>query len=66
MTSLAEELPKQQARVRKVLGHYKEIGDAGNFGAAMIENSLRGAAEAVASGDVLAMLAAHEALKDIK
>jgi hypothetical protein len=66
MTSLAEALPKQQARVRKVLGHYKEIGPAGSFGAAMIENSLRLTDEAVASGDVGAMISAYKDLKDIK
>jgi hypothetical protein len=66
MTSLAEALPKEQARVREVLGHYKEIGAPGAFGAAMIENSLRMTDEAVASGDVGAMIAAYEDLKDIK
>ena len=66
MTSLAEALPKEQARVRKVLGHYKKIGPVGAFGAAMIENSLRMTDEAVASGDVGVMIAAYEDLKDIK
>ena len=33
MTTLGEELPKEQARVREILGHYKEIGPAGMFGA---------------------------------
>jgi hypothetical protein len=66
MTSLAEALPVQQARVRKILGHYKEIGDAGAFGAAMIEHSLSKADKAVMSGDINAMIAAHEELKDIK
>jgi hypothetical protein len=66
MTSLAEALPKEQARVREILGHYKEIGAPGAFGAAMIENSLRLTDEAVASGDVGAMISAYKDLKDIK
>jgi hypothetical protein len=66
MTSLAEALPKEQARVREVLGHYKEIGAPGAFGALMIENSLRMTDKAVASGDVGAMIAAYRELKDIK
>jgi hypothetical protein len=66
MTSLAEALPEQQARVREVLTHYKEIGDAGKFGAYMIEHSLSKADKAVMSGDINAMIAAHEELKDIE
>ena len=66
MTTLAEQLPKEMARVRKVLGHYKEIGAPGMFGAAMIEQSLRAADKAVMSGDVVAMLAAFNDLKEIQ
>jgi hypothetical protein len=66
MPSLAEALPEQQARVREILGHYKEIGDSGKFGATLIENSLRMTDKAVASGDVGAMIAAYEDLKTIK
>jgi len=64
--SLAEALPKEQARVREVLGHYKEIGPAGAFGAAMIEQDLSAADRAVASGDVVAMLRAYQTLKEIQ
>lgn len=63
--SLAEALPKEQARVREVLGHYKEIGPAGFFGASMIEVELAKADRAAASGDVVAMLRALESLKEI-
>ena len=31
--TLGDALPKEMARVRDVLGHYKEIGPAGMFGA---------------------------------
>lgn len=64
--SLAEALPKEQARVREVLGHYKEIGPPGAFAVVMIEQSLRSADKAVMSGDVVAILAAYEDLKQIQ
>jgi hypothetical protein len=66
MKTLGDALPKEMARVREVLGYYKEIGPAGMFGATMIEQSLRTADEAVMSGDVVAMMRAYEDLKSIK
>jgi hypothetical protein len=66
MQSLAEALPEQQARVRKVLGHYKEIGEVGRFGSIMIENSLLMTDKSILSGDVGAMIEAYQDLKDIK
>ena len=66
MSSLGEELPKEMARVRVVLGHYKEIGPAGTFGAMMIEQALQHADKAVISGDVVAMIRCYEELKDIE
>jgi len=65
-TNLAEALPKEMARVREVLGHYKEIGPAGMFGAAFIEQDLRAAEVAAASGDVVAMIEAYMTLKEIE
>ncbi|KKM87512.1 hypothetical protein LCGC14_1268100 [marine sediment metagenome] len=64
--TLGEALPKEQARVREIWGHYKEIGQAGAFGAAMIEQDLRRADEAVMSGDLVEMILAYNTLKDIK
>jgi len=64
--SLAEALPQEMARVREVLGLYKQIGPAGIFGAAMIEQDLREADQAVMSGDIVRMLRAYEALKEIE
>ena len=65
-TSLADALPRECARVRTVLGYYREIGPAGMFGAAMIEASLRRADAAMASGDVIAMIAAFKDLQEIE
>ena len=64
--TLADALPKEMARVREVLGHYKEIGQAGVFGAAFIEADLRAADQAVMSGDVVAMIQALQKLKEIE
>lgn len=64
--NLAEALPKEQARVREVLGCYKDIGHHGAFGTNIIEITLRKADEAVASGDVVAMLRSYEELKKVE
>lgn len=63
--TLADELPKECARVRTVLGYYREIGPAGAFGAMMIERDLAAADRAMAEGDVVEMLRAYETLKEI-
>ncbi|PKN20900.1 MAG: hypothetical protein CVU71_03725 [Deltaproteobacteria bacterium HGW-Deltaproteobacteria-6] len=64
--TLGEALPKEQERVRDVLGIYKNIGPAGAFGVVMIEASLRAADQAVMSGDPVAMLRAYEDLRSIE
>lgn len=66
ITSLAEALPNEMARVREVLGIYKSLGPVGMFGAAMIEQDLRAADAAVMSGDVVRMLQAYQTLKEIE
>ena len=66
METLGDALPKEQARVREVLGIYKSIGPAGAFGAMMIEQSLQAADRAVMSGDIVAMMAAYKDLKEIE
>lgn len=67
MTTLAEEFPKQQARVREVLKEYLAVdGTPGvnvKFAIAALEGVLRRADQAAMSGDVVAMLRSHEELK---
>ncbi len=65
MATLGEEFPKMQARVRKILGHYKEIGPAGQFGAAMIEEVLQRADKVVIEQDLVAMIQIFQELKEI-
>lgn len=64
MSSLATEYPKEQARCRELLQAYRELpGGVGVFGAMHIEAVLKRADEAAASGDVIAMLQAYEAMQ---
>jgi hypothetical protein len=67
MSSLAEELPKEIARVRKVQDNFKELRGMPNVlvepQIAMMERDISTAIEASASGDVATMLRAYEALK---
>ena len=64
--ALGEGFPKEQARAREVLGYYREIGPAGAFGAAMIEDVLRRADEAAISGDLPMMIRVYQEMKDIE
>jgi len=66
VSSVGEDFPKQQARVRDVLEQFKKIGPAGAIGAALIEHSLRQADDALASGDVLKILVAYDGLRKIE
>jgi hypothetical protein len=66
MTSLAEAFPEEQARARRLLSEYQEIGAPGLFGAAVIEQALARADRAVMSGDVVEMIRAYEELKGLK
>jgi hypothetical protein len=66
MESLGEALPKEQARVRKLIELYRdpELNGAGSFAAYMMEQSLQAADKAVISGDVVAMIEAYKDLKE--
>ena len=67
MASLAVELPKEINRVREVQDSFKELRAMRNVivepQIAMMEADLQAAISASASGDVVAMLRAYEALK---
>jgi hypothetical protein len=64
--SLGEALPKELARARMIQGYAKEIGPAGAFVVAMIEQDIRAAEKAMIEGDVVGMVQAYQALKEIK
>jgi len=62
--TLGDALPREMARVRdKVMPAYLAIGPSGAFALMMMRAALDAAAKAMAEGDVVAMLRAHEALK---
>lgn len=64
--TLGDALPREMARVRDhVLPHFVEIGPPGMIGAALIRADLDRAAQALASGDVIEMIAAYQSLKEI-
>lgn len=66
MESLPEGLAKEQVRVRKVMENYISIGPAGFFGAHFIDQDLKRSEAAAASGDVVEMIRALNALKEIE
>jgi len=61
--SLAEQYPEEQARCRELLAWYKEIGPAGAFGAAAIEQVLNEAEAAAARHDTVAMIRAFKRMQ---
>lgn len=62
--TLAEELPRQMARVRdQVMPAYAAIGPTGSFALAHMRADLDRAAKAMAEGDVIEMLRACESLR---
>lgn len=64
--SLAEALPKEQARVRKLIVVYRDplLNGAGELAARMMEMSLQAADRAIMSGDLLGMMQAYQDLKE--
>lgn len=58
MTTLADELPAQQARCRQILERALAIGPAGTFLAMMLRASLARAERAAAEGDLAEMIVA--------
>lgn len=63
MTTLAEDLPAQQARCREILEHALKIGPAGTFLATILRASLARAERAAAEGDLVQMIRALEDLR---
>lgn len=66
MSSLGEEYPKEQARLRQCLINGKEIGPVGTFYCMVIEDCLRRADVAVMEQDLAAMIAIYQEMKEIK
>lgn len=65
-TSVGEDFPREQARVREIQQHARDIGPAGAFLVMMTEQALRAADQAMASGDTVAIVRAYSALKEFQ
>ena len=64
MTTLGDALPKEMKRIREdVIPAYQQIGPAGAFALAMMNNSLTHAEKAMMEGDVARMVVCCEDLK---
>lgn len=66
MATLGEDFPKEQARLRTLLGYGREIGPAGAFYCAVIEDVLRRADKAVMEQDLPAMIAIYKEMQEIE
>lgn len=66
MTSLGEQFPIEQERVREVLRQYEAIGPSGQFGALFIRQTLKRADQAAISGDVVEMIRVFQEMKEIE
>lgn len=65
MTTLADELPKQMARLRdKIMPAYQSIGPGGAPALMMMRADLDRAAKAMAEGDLPAMIVACKSLSE--
>lgn len=62
-TSVGEDFPREQERVRELLSGYERIGQNGAFGAACLRGTLKRAEEAAISGDIVAILRSYTELK---
>lgn len=62
--SLGETLPKEMARVRELMGQYREIGPAGRFALTLMEMTMQAADKAMIEGDTVAMIRVYQELKE--
>jgi hypothetical protein len=64
--SVGSDMPIQQARVRNLVTRYRDpmLRGAGELTARLMENSLRRAEHAMASGDVVEILRAYQGLRE--
>ncbi len=59
-------IPKEQARCRELLAVYKGLGDAGWFGAMVIEQLLAAMDQAVIENDIVKMILLFEEMIELK
>lgn len=64
--SVGEDFPKQQARVRMIQQHAREIGPPGAFLVWACEEALGRAEKAAISGDIVEILKSYQELKEFQ
>ena len=63
MTSVGEDFPQQQERVRHLIDDYRALPDgAGEIGAVIMDDVLKRAADAQSSGDIVRILRSYQEL----
>jgi hypothetical protein len=65
METLGEDFPKMQAHVQKMRDHARDIGPAGAFYVAVCDDLLKRASEAAMSGDLAAMVAIYQEMREL-
>lgn len=66
LETLGEAYPKQQARVRTILGYCKELGPVGAFGALVIEDLLQRADRAAVEQNLAEMFICYQEMCGVK
>jgi len=67
MTSVGEDFPQQQERLRHLIDEYRDLPDgAGMIGASLIDDVLKRAADAQSSGDVIEILKSYHEMVNCK
>lgn len=61
--NLIEAIQAECNRVREILPHYYAIGQAGSFGAFMLQSAVTEGDASIASGDVVRMVKALDVLR---
>lgn len=63
--SVGSDYPKQQARIRELITAYRDLpNDAGVLGALLLEDTLKRADEAQASGDIVSILKMYQEMTE--
>ena len=66
MGNIIEGIHKEMERARELVKLYEEIGAAGMFGKAAIENTIKRAEKAIESGEAVDMVKIYVELKELK